>query len=56
MDLLEFNKLKTDFETADVDKKIELYVNTDGLSSEQYRELLRSFPVHEINRLESALK
>lgn len=56
MDLAEFNKLKAQFEAADVEEKITLYVNTEGLSADQYRELLRSFPIHEINRLEAALK
>lgn len=56
METLAFSQLKTEFESADTEKKIQLYVNTDGLTTEQYKELLRVFPIDQINQLEQALK
>lgn len=55
MELLKFKKFKEDFENADVDKKIDMYVTAENLTSEQYKELLRSFPYSQIARLEKAL-
>ena len=50
-----FDKVKADFKRADVDKKIELYVTAEGLTGEQYKELLRMFPLSELHKLEAAL-
>ena len=51
----EFKKLKSDFISANTDKKIELYAGAVGLTQNQYKELLREFPYNEIGRLEKAL-
>lgn len=55
MEKLEFEKVKDEFSKADVDKKIELYISTEGLNQVQYKELLKIFPFNEIHRLEEAL-
>lgn len=52
----EFKKLKSDFISANTDKKIELYAGAVGLTQNQYKELLREFPYNEIGRLEKALQ
>lgn len=56
MELMEFQKLKETFKTAEVDKKINIYTTSQGLTQSQYRELLQYFPVNEIPALEAALK
>ncbi len=55
MESLEFEKLKEEFINSDTDKKIELYVTVEGLTINQYKELLREFPYNEIEKLEQAL-
>ena len=55
MEFMAFQKVKEEFEKSDVDKKIQIYVNTEGLTKDQYKELLRSYPLEELNRLEEAL-
>jgi hypothetical protein len=56
MKLVEFEMLKREFAKANDDGKIKMYVETEGLTKEQYGELLRLFPVNKINELEQALK
>lgn len=56
MDTLTFANVKSQFQAADLEKKIEMYVHTEDLSTEQYKELLRLYPVKEIGRLEKALQ
>lgn len=51
-----FDKIKDDFVNADVDEKINIYVSADGLTRDQYMELLRLFPLEDLYRLEEALK
>jgi hypothetical protein len=55
MELRDFQKILEDFKNADTDIKIDMYVNTDGLTQQQYKELLRLFPMDELYRLEEAL-
>lgn len=43
------------FKNADIDGKINIYISSEDLTQEQYRELLKMFPVSEIPRLEEAL-
>lgn len=50
-----FERLKAMFRDASTDEKIEIYVSADDLSQTQYKELLRLFPLNELNRLEAAL-
>ncbi len=55
MELMEFQKFKEDFINADTNKKIEMYISTEGLTQYQYKELLKEFPYNEIDKLEKAL-
>jgi hypothetical protein len=56
MPLEDFNKTLSEFSQAGLDEKINIYVNSEGLSQEQYRELLKLFPLDELDRLEKALQ
>ena len=55
MELSAFENMKARFREADVDTKIDMYIGAEGLSQTQYKELLRLFPLNELNRLEEAL-
>lgn len=55
MELTAFENMKETFREADVDTKINMYIEAEGLSQTQYKELLRLFPLSELNRLEEAL-
>ncbi|WP_317368757.1 hypothetical protein [uncultured Tyzzerella sp.] len=55
MEIMAFEHFKEDFINADTDKKVEMYVSTEGLTQYQYRELLKLFPYNEIDKLEKAL-
>ena len=50
-----FESIKQQFLEADADTKINMYVEAEGLSQTQYKELLRLFPLNELDRLEEAL-
>lgn len=56
MFIKDFEKLKNDFENSNTDEKIKIYTTTVGLTAEQYKELLRAFPIKELNKLEAALQ
>lgn len=56
MQLEEFQKIKEDFQRADIDKKINMYVEAEGLTQDQYKELLRLFPLDKLHMLEEALQ
>ena len=43
------------FINADVDEKIKIYTTTEGLSVEQFRELLRYYPIQHLSKLEKAM-
>ena len=55
MELTAFESLKAQFQKADLDTKIDMYISAEGLSQTQYRELLKLFPLSELKRLEEAL-
>jgi len=55
MELTAFETLKSKFRDADVDTKIDMYIQAEELSQTQYRELLKMFPLDALNRLEEAL-
>lgn len=55
MAALDFDKIKQDFINADVDEKIRIYTTTEGLSVEQFRELLRYYPIQHLSKLEKAM-
>ena len=55
MRAVDFDKIKQDFINADVDEKIKIYTTTEGLSVEQFRELLRYYPIQHLSKLEKAM-
>ena len=50
-----FEAIKERFRKADVDEKIEIYTSVQGLTVEQYKELLRMFPIKYLDKLEKAM-
>ena len=50
-----FEEIKEKFRNADVDGKIEIYTTVQGLTVEQYKELLRMFPIKFLDKLEKAM-
>lgn len=53
--MVDFNKVKKEFIDSDVDGKIRIYTTTEGLSVEQFRELLRYYPIQHLAKLEKAM-
>ena len=51
----EFESLREVFQKSETDKKIDIYINSENLTPEQYKELLRMFPINELDKLEEAL-
>ena len=51
----DFEKIKNDFINADLDEKIRMYTTTEGLTTEQFRELLKYYPIKYLSKLEKAL-
>ncbi|MEW8972627.1 MAG: hypothetical protein AB2375_00405 [Tissierellaceae bacterium] len=43
------------FQQADLEQKIEIYTTVRGLSVEQYKELLKYFPIKHLGKLEQAM-
>jgi len=50
-----FYEIKERFIAADLDTKIEIYTTVQGLSVDQYKELLSVFPIKYLDRLDKAL-
>lgn len=50
-----FEDVKQKFQNADLDEKIRIYTTTQGLSVEQFKELLRMFPIQHLDKLEKAM-
>ena len=50
-----FYEIKDRFIAADLDTKIEIYTTVQGLSVEQYKELLSVFPIKYLDKLDKAL-
>lgn len=50
-----FEQIKKQFEAADLDEKIKIYTTTAGLSVDQFKELLRVFPLQHLDKLERAM-
>lgn len=53
--MADFQKVKERFQNASVDEKIEIYTTTQGLTVEQFKELLRMFPLQHLDKLERAM-
>ena len=52
----DFKIVRQQFVLGDIEQKIEIYKNQQGLSLSQYKELLRVFPQEEWERLENELE
>lgn len=50
-----FDHIVERFQQADLDKKIEMYTTLQGLSVEEYKQLLRYFPIKHLGKLEKAM-
>lgn len=50
-----FQHILDRFQQANIDQKIEIYTTVQGLSVEQYKELLRYFPIKYLGKLEQAM-
>ncbi|SHH63455.1 hypothetical protein [Sporanaerobacter acetigenes] len=50
-----FEEIKERFKNASVDEKIEIYTTVQGLTVEQYKDLLRMFPIKYLDKLEQAM-
>ncbi|GEM_PF-1021255 len=55
MEVNEFVALKERFNKENVEGKIDIYVNTTGLSLEQYTALLHDFPREALGELDKRL-
>jgi len=53
---VDFERMKEEFTSADLEGKIEMYVSAEGLTQDQYKQLLMLYPIQELHRLEEALK
>lgn len=51
----DFEMVKQRFINSDLEGKIEIYTTTQGLSVDQFKELLRHFPLQHLDKLEKAM-
>ncbi len=51
----EFEAIKENFINADLNEKIRIYTTTQGLTVDQFKELLRHFPIKHLDQLERAM-
>lgn len=54
-EIANFEHILERFKEANLDQKIEIYTSVKGLSVEQFKELLRYFPIKELGRLEKMM-
>lgn len=52
---LDFEIIKEKFRNADLKEKIRIYTSTSGLSVDQFKELLRLYPLQHLDKLEKAM-
>lgn len=50
-----FEEVRRRFIEADVEGKIQIYTTTPGLTTEQYKMLLKLFPLKHLKKLEMAI-
>lgn len=50
-----FEHIVQRFQQADLQTKIDIYTSVQGLSVEQYKELLKYFPIKHLGELEKAM-
>lgn len=54
-DTTDFAAIKEKFKNAELDEKIKIYTTTSGLTVDQFKELLRMFPLQHLDKLEKAM-
>lgn len=54
-DKIDFDNLKERFKKADLNEKIKIYTNASGLTVDQFKELLRLYPLKHLDKLEKAM-
>ncbi len=52
---VDFSSLKERFKNANLEDKIEIYTTTSGITVDQFKELLRMFPLQHLDKLEKAM-
>ena len=52
---IEFENIKEKFKQADLNEKIRIYTTTIGLTVDQFKELLRLYPLQHLDKLEKAM-
>lgn len=52
---VQFGAIKERFKNASLDEKIKIYTTTQGLSVDQFKELLRMYPIQHLDKLEKAM-
>lgn len=50
-----FEEIKEEFINASLEEKIKIYTTTQGLTVEQFKELLAYFPIKYLDKLEEAV-
>ncbi|CAH2212703.1 hypothetical protein [Tepidibacter aestuarii] len=50
-----FESVKEQFKHASLDEQIRIYTTTSGLTVEQFKELLKYFPIQHLDKLEKAM-
>jgi hypothetical protein len=50
-----FEEIKAEFINSSLEEKIKMYTTTQGLSVEQFKELLAFFPLKHLDKLEEAV-
>lgn len=51
----DFQEIKRRFKDSNLQGKIEIYTTTQGLTVDQFKELLRMFPIQHLDKLERAM-
>ncbi|MEJ8554935.1 MULTISPECIES: hypothetical protein [Tepidibacter] len=50
-----FEAIKEQFKNGSLDEQIRIYTTTSGLTVEQFKELLKYFPIQHLDKLEKAM-
>lgn len=50
-----FEEIKEEFMNASLDEKIKIYTSAQGLTVDQFKELLAFFPIKHLDKLEHAV-
>ena len=53
---INFEDIKQKFINADLSEKIRIYTTTQGLTVEQFKELLKLYPLQHLDKLEKAMQ